>query len=85
MSRLEEIRKRYEAATPGPWETQSTSISGERLLITEKHGTFSTRSVQMRAKDADFIAHSREDIPWLVEIVEKLLVPWLNLGNGPQF
>ena len=78
MSRLSEIKQRTEKATSGPWETKPTPIRGECLLVTERlvterHGTFSTRSVQMKEGDAEFAAHSREDIPYLLEVVEKLL------------
>ena len=49
--RLEEIRSRAEAATPGPWE----------IGVTYNHG-----------RNATFIAHAREDIPYLLAEVERL-------------
>lgn len=62
MTREEEIRARCEAATPGPWalgedadiKAEGTSIAG--LLNT--------------LNDAEFIAHAREDIPYLLDRLE---------------
>lgn len=90
MTRLEEIRKRYEAATPGPWE-----VKGYRPYDTEgpnappilRAGPVDVRNDNMKA-DADFIGHSREDIPWLMEMVEKqeraLKKQWQYLTHLPE-
>ena len=50
-TRLDEIRARVEAATPGPWTTKTL------------HTTLA---------DADFIAHSRADVPFLLNLVASL-------------
>ncbi len=50
-TRLDEIRARVEAATPGPWTTKTL------------HTTLA---------DADFIAASRTDVPFLLNLVASL-------------
>lgn len=75
--RLEAIRKRAEAATPGPWKATDHAdesgsawicLSGERFtpLAQGYDGEFLNRP------DADFIAAAREDIPWLLGEVEQM-------------
>jgi|GEM_PF-5759710 len=63
MSKYEEIRARCDAATPGEWRTPPTfsgicSQSGDILAI--------NRIVNTRDADMIFIAHAREDIPFLL-------------------
>ena len=71
---IEEIKKRVEAATPGPWswcndeeEIHSDSMqesSGDPCHIVYNMGP-------IRKKDnAEFIAHARTDIPKLLALVE---------------
>lgn len=60
-----EIRAREQAATEGPWEPDRFS-NGDRTPLampTESHGYF------LRA-DAEFIAHARQDIPWMLERID---------------
>lgn len=59
----EAIRRRLEAATPGPWEYQGL---GE---ITSATGFITTDA---EAHDGPFIAHAREDVPALLAEVERL-------------
>jgi len=64
MDRIDEIRARCEEATPGEWRTPPTfngicSQSGDILAI--------DRIVNPRAADMIFIAHAREDIPFLLD------------------
>lgn len=62
---LEAIEARLKAATPGPW-------------INRPEKSFNVQSVNkniascFRTENADFIAHSREDIPALLAEVERL-------------
>jgi len=64
MDRLSEIRARCEVATPGPWQWSKSkwgvvmifNAIGRALLGGEEG-----------AKNASFIAHAREDIPYLLE------------------
>lgn len=68
MSRVEEIRKRCEAATSGPWEIhrmfrQVWSPKTQLFVSCEADGE--------EDPDANFIAHSREDVPYLLALIEK--------------
>lgn len=87
MTRLEEIEAREQATTKGPWvmsRDEMTAAFGQhryvvagtatddrqklkdwRLLVEGMHGADSVH-------DAEFIAHAREDIPWLVARVKEL-------------
>lgn len=57
MDRIAEIRKRCEAATPGPWD-----------IILNGHNI----KVERTPANIDFIAHAREDIPYLlVQLAER--------------
>jgi hypothetical protein len=74
--RLAEIRKRERAATPSPWH--ATQAYGSRYwdhannLHTEAYHVHEAESLgdmecsAMLKVDADFIAASRDDIPWLL-------------------
>ena len=73
LQRIEEIEHRTALAAPGPWKI-GTPGPGEWWVLgpessdpIEPAGTFS------REEDVNFIAHSREDVPWLCQIVRKLL------------
>lgn len=59
--RLKEIKARCEAATPGEWKysTQCLSIPKE---VMNNHEFFE--------KNVKFIAHARQDIPMLLEMLE---------------
>lgn len=67
--RIETIRKRAEAATPGPWDAGLRSVCGEAF---GEEGLWEWFGASPREHDADFIAHAREDIPWLLAEVERL-------------
>ena len=81
--RIEEIRARVEAATPGPWERKGDIIwheyepnepfSGPPLVVRDDH---------IAGGNADFIAHVREDIPYLLARIEELeaTIFWLRDG-----
>ena len=86
-SREDEIRERAERATKGPWRAHDTWIDygGYTATILSGKGsdielrawlpTFSnqpglrTRNV---VSDAEFMAHAREDIPWLLAELVKV-------------
>ncbi len=97
--RLEEIRKRADQATPGPWSwdanapvrpTWLTEDHPERLALSElvngkvwvatAHAVteacegeeFKTETIVVRDGDAEFIAHAREDIPYLLARIDAL-------------
>ena len=93
MKKLEEIRARAEQATLGPWRTGGDSeeyrsayvettwaVDGEHTeLVTD----------YLKPADAEFIAHSRTDVPKLVtalEAVEALVTstPQVSGLGGPH-
>ena len=81
-TRLAEIRARAENATPGPWESDGGEISQhwsrpkpwlpvistDVACISYCYGG-SASGVENKA-DAEFIAASRTDVPWLLDQVE---------------
>jgi hypothetical protein len=68
---IDEIQKRVDAATPGPWESR---VNGNTV---RSYGIISpTRkicsSISTLTADAEFIAHARTDIPFLLSEVKRL-------------
>lgn len=76
MGRIDEIKKRCEAATPGPWSDIWDAGAREWTIRRGPHQTphwLVMSHVRKRdTEDFAFIAHAREDIPWLVAEVERL-------------
>lgn len=85
MTRIEEVKARYEAATDGPWTY--AWIQAEGVVIQSGIDSVDLTSIPRPqepyfyvCRDAygepngQFIAHSREDIPWLVKMVERQAV-----------
>ena len=82
--RLDEIRERAAKATEGPWghevhlsATEVTADNG-RVLVTEKafieiRDRYKPNPNDRAVDNSQFIAHSRTDIPDLVEAVEDAL------------
>jgi hypothetical protein len=58
---LDAIRKRADAATPGPWTTPEKNPTDEYYA-------------SCFPADEDFIGHAREDIPALLDEIERLRV-----------
>ena len=83
--RLAEIKARCEAATPGPW-CKVSDLPDYGVASMNHPGTLPDPVVTLNRKyrapgrpnlgcsefDADFIAHAREDIPFLLAEVERL-------------
>lgn len=78
--RLNEIERRANAATPGPWTAASRDVSG-RLDSNERSGLGweldgppepDLRGQFARGEDALFLAHARADIPDLIAEVRRL-------------
>lgn len=68
---IEEIRKRAEAATAGPWGVEESRYSGSyNVGIVDWSSDFS--ACLCPKNDAEFIAHAREDVPALLAEVERL-------------
>jgi len=68
--RIDEIRRRCEAATPGPWVDMSTRHEVGPIRSAETIAEI-CRDPELddREADRDFIAHAREDVPWLLNIL----------------
>ena len=77
---LDAIRKRAEAASPGPWSMWNPAEGPSHLTIGGKVAWESKRSASEYGdteriphwSDANFIAHARTDIPALLAEVERL-------------
>jgi len=77
--KLDEIRARCEAATPGPWHyvSQHKEIN-EKLMDTDENGAVVGELPNgiaeiypiNRQSNAEFIAHARQDIPDLLSALE---------------
>lgn len=70
MTNFEAIRARVEAATEGPWVQNGcngihTAI-GSCVALTYRHDD------GQRKADAEFIAHTRQDIPDLLAVIDKV-------------
>lgn len=94
MKRLEEIKARADAATPGPWDTNGYTIFSTPL---EEKGFYLGDICFVESvdnNDLEFIAHAREDIPYLLDMLDKLAealdhytknpVYWGNEDEGPS-
>ena len=69
---LEEIRRRCEAATEGPWTSYIEGrdhVSGSSFIMT---GSDDIELSGATVADYDFIAHARQDLPMLAEELERL-------------
>lgn len=67
-----EIRKRCQAATPGPWKASIEGRdhdSGSDVIVT---GGNDFEITGASAADYDFIANARQDIPILLDELESL-------------
>ncbi len=74
---LGEVRKRCEAATPGPWVSYVEGrdhLAGESFIM---RGTKGAREEDLYLSggiiaDQDFVAHARQDIPLLLDEIRRL-------------
>ena len=69
-TRLAEIRARVEAATEGPWSVYRGDRIGTYVTRPDLAGVAREWSLTWSDADAEFIAHSRTDVPWLLGQVE---------------
>ena len=67
MDRLKEIKERAAKATPGPWRAEGS------FIFDENHSGWWPPLVEVHknAGNAEFVAHSREDIPHLIRRLEE--------------
>lgn len=87
---LAAIKARAEAASEGPWAHYETQMA-DNWVMAGGTGVLTGTAVcepTYQRKDADFIAHSRTDIPALVAEVERLqkIIAEANwvIGNDPK-
>ena len=66
MSREDEIKARLEKATKGPWFRKDHTVRKSKSAMIE-YLVCENSSVP----DADFIAHAREDVPYLLDELER--------------
>lgn len=75
MGRLEDIEKRAKAATRGPW---IHSRLGFNILTSDSMHSicqFDGRmEMEQQIANCSFIAHSIDDVPWLIAEVKRLSV-----------
>lgn len=73
---LDEVLRRCEAATPGPWISfveGRDHTSGDSVIVRGPEG--SEEDIYViggTVADQDFIAHARQDIPFLLKEIERL-------------
>lgn len=80
IDRLEEIKQRLENATPGPWIAQNGGEGDDTSIWFVSTKDSQPKTWQAVAEcgfslpfsNADFIAHAREDIPFLLAEIERL-------------
>ena len=78
VERLTEIRQRTEAATPGPWNLITMGRDGDGddewgwIMGANKNWRWDDGDGPQSRANADFIAHSRDDIPYLLSEVDRL-------------
>ena len=83
LDRLREIRERVKSAAPGPWHcsgpvTRGGFTFGENAIIGPRGNVVvgwngfdsADGRLAQKRRNADFIAHARTDILWLLEFVE---------------
>lgn len=71
---LEEIKARYEAATPGEWVESFSATHGPCIKVylgpNQQRGI--TVAGELEVNDLEFIVHAHQDIPALIAEVERL-------------
>lgn len=76
MSRLDEIAEREKRATPGEWniDTVMADVIFRTQPASKVHlnstGAWlvgpDVRSLHKASRDADFVGHARQDVPWML-------------------
>ncbi len=67
------IRQRAEQATPGPWRTREEATPGPWRMGGERGRLYVANTVEgldEEAANAEFIAHARKDIPFLLKQID---------------
>lgn len=71
QKQLNAIKERVAKATPGPWLVEESRYEG-RFNAASVDENYDLPACLMGIDDAEFVTHSREDVPALVVEVEKL-------------
>jgi hypothetical protein len=80
---LVEIRRRLEAATPGPWKAYLEGrdhTSGDSFIKTPRNDIYLDGG---SLADLDFIAHARQDIPRLLDELQ-VLKAMISTPDSPR-
>lgn len=87
-TRVEEIRGRLEAATPGQWKSEDDPLQGAWSVRRDGFYVCQTRTEtgiggtsDIGKPDADFIANAPADISWLLAEVERLQSAFDDYGD----
>lgn len=77
MTTIDAIKARCEAATPGPWRAieRGNSVMSHGVVTVAYDGLPQQNvcaGISPKTGNAAFIAHAREDIPYLLEQIESL-------------
>jgi hypothetical protein len=74
MIDLKAIEERCDRATKGPWRKSVAGIEGDNYIAgTGPWYRLGNADNEEAIFDADFIAHSREDLPALIEAVKEAI------------
>jgi len=79
LQRLEEIEARAARATPGPWESDGVRVYSDYSrcrynLVADCDLELAIKGTEPQLpQDPDFIAHAREDVPWLCRVMRELI------------
>lgn len=78
-SEINAIKARFEAATPGPWDSEESAYVYARVPGGRPNGEgivhcncYAKRGATDDKANAEFIAHAREDVPRLVQECDQL-------------
>ena len=82
--RLREVKEREARATKGPWRLGHHRGFGEEHDVDGPDGEdlAGVRGMFYYRADAEFVAHARRDVPWLVEALEGALAELEGLRRG---
>ena len=74
---LNEIRKRWEASTPGPWiasvEGRDHPLGGDTVILRgENRDAEDLYLIGGTIADYEFVAHTKQDIPLLLDEIDRL-------------
>lgn len=73
QTKLDEMRKRCEAATPGPWEYLKPSDIGGQAIVLMNGPAIVPNGWGLLGDDGRFIAAARSDLPLLISALEVCL------------